>query len=77
MDHTLDNLVGGTVAPLVVAFVPRQEYSSYGSAIGKFKQAVAQELVPLIDAGYRTIAEPAARGVMGGYTRFRCVLSPA
>jgi len=69
MDRSLDNLVGRTVAPLVVAFLPRQAYSSYGSEVGKFQQAVAKELVPLLESHYRIIPDPAARGVMGGYTR--------
>jgi outer membrane protein assembly factor BamB/enterochelin esterase-like enzyme len=68
-DRTLDNLVGKTVAPLVVAFVPRQEYSEYGSDIETFQQALAEELVSLLDESYRTAAKPAARGVMGGFTR--------
>lgn len=68
MDRTLDNLVGKTVAPLVVAFVPQQEYSEHGSGIEKFQQALDQELVTLLDESYRTVAEPAARGVMGCFT---------
>jgi enterochelin esterase-like enzyme len=69
IDRTLDNLVGKTVAPLVVAFVPRNQYSEYGSGIEEFQYALNKELIAQLDESYRTVTEPAARGVVGGFTR--------
>jgi enterochelin esterase-like enzyme len=65
MDRTLDNLVGRTVAPLVVAFVPQADWSESMSGIAKYSRALDQELIPLLDTTYRTMARPEARGVMG------------
>jgi len=68
LDHTLDNVVGKSVAPLIVAFVSRQQYSEFGSGIAEFQQALAEELVPRLDESYRTLARPDARGLIGGYS---------
>jgi outer membrane protein assembly factor BamB len=68
MDHTLDNVIGESVAPLIVAFVPREEYSEFGSEMAKFQQALAEELMPLLDGGYRTVTRPDARGLLGGFS---------
>lgn len=69
MDRTLDNLIGRSIAPLLVAFVPQEDYKEQGSGLVQFQQALGQELVALLDRRYRTIAKPAARGIMGGFTR--------
>jgi enterochelin esterase-like enzyme len=65
MDRTLDNLIGNTVAPVVVAFVPRVQFGEGNSEIAEYSTALAEELVPLLEASYRTIGRPEARGVMG------------
>jgi len=65
MDRILDNLVGRSVAPLVVAFVPWKRYSEYGSRSAVFSQALTEELVPLLDRSYRTVATAETRAVMG------------
>ena len=66
MDRSLDNLVGRTVAPLIVAFVPEAHWSeSMSSGIVKYSRALGQELIRRLDTTYRTIARPEARGVMG------------
>jgi len=66
MNHTLDNLIGKSVAPLVVAFVPRgYAVPELYSAAAEYSRALAEELVPLLDENYRTLARPEARGVMG------------
>jgi enterochelin esterase-like enzyme len=65
MDRTLDNLIGNTVAPLVVAFVPQVQFGEGNSEIAEYSTALAEELVPLLEASYRTIGRPEARGVMG------------
>ncbi|MCP4653874.1 MAG: PQQ-binding-like beta-propeller repeat protein, partial [bacterium] len=66
-DHTLDNLVGKSVAPLVVAFLSRGGYAEFGSQAAEYSQAVAEELVPLLDDRYRTVARPEARAMMGTF----------
>ena len=65
MDRTLDNLIGKTVAPLVVAFVPQVQFGEGNSEIAEYSTALAEELVPLLEASYRTFGRPQARGVMG------------
>ncbi len=65
MANSLDNLVGNTVAPLVVAFVPINHYAEYGSRAPQYTAAVAEELIPLLESSFRTLARPEDRGVMG------------
>ena len=72
MDHSLDNLIGKSVAPVVVAFVAArlsytawQEYEHGGPATEKYAQMLAEELVPHLDETYRTIPRPDARAIMG------------
>ncbi|MFQ5789874.1 MAG: PQQ-binding-like beta-propeller repeat protein [Acidobacteriota bacterium] len=79
MDHSLDNLIGKSVAPIIVAFVglpigreswqesggpeSLQEYG--GPLTGRNAQMLAEELVPHLDDKYRTISRPDARAIMG------------
>ena len=70
MDHVLDNLIGHTVAPVIVAFVaglgsPWRQY--VGSLTGEYAQLIVEELVPYLDQRYRTIARPEARAIMGTF----------
>lgn len=65
MDRTLDNLIGKSVAPLVVAFVPEGHFSELGSRVSEYIRAIADELLPMLDSNYRTIAQPEARAVVG------------
>ena len=70
MDHVLDNLIGHTVAPVIVAFVamPRNPWRQYsGSLTGEYAQLIVEELVPHLDQRYRTIARPEARAIMGTF----------
>ena len=64
MDHSLDNLIGTSVAPLVVAFVPVLWPEHNPEAAG-FARALAEELVPLLEKSYRTVGRTEARGIMG------------
>jgi outer membrane protein assembly factor BamB len=64
-DRSLDNLIGKTVAPLVVAFVPQVQFGEGNSEIAEYSTALADELVPLLEENYRTIGRPETRGVMG------------
>lgn len=67
MDHTLDNLVGKSVAPLLVAYVPQGHFSETGSRAPEFMQAIAAELLPLLDGRYRTLVRPEDRAIMGNH----------
>jgi len=63
VDRSLENLVGRTVAPLVVAFVPYRG-SEDGSDAPIFAEALVNELLPRLDATYRTIKQPLSRALM-------------
>ena len=66
MDKSLDNLIGETVAPVIVAFVPVADWSELGgSKTAEYTRAQAEELIPLLDETYRTDARRESRAVMG------------
>ncbi|MDA2930724.1 alpha/beta hydrolase-fold protein, partial [Acidobacteria bacterium AH-259-O06] len=68
MDHSLDNLIGKSVAPLIVAFVAKGRRREYGGSLaGKYAQLLVEELVPHLEQKYRTIPRPEARAIMGTY----------
>jgi enterochelin esterase family protein len=64
---TLDYTIArGAVKPLIAVFIepkPRREEYTMNADYGRF---VAEELVPWIDARYRTIASAGSRAVLGG-----------
>ncbi len=71
----LDNLIAdGLVRPVLVVFVDPREpgrpannrrRSEYADAYSAFAAFLAEELVPAIDAAYKTEAAAAARGILG------------
>ncbi|MEM8932242.1 MAG: PQQ-binding-like beta-propeller repeat protein [Acidobacteriota bacterium] len=66
MDKSLDNLIGKTVAPVIVAFVPAANWRELGgSRTVSYLQAQVEELIPLLDETYRTDARRESRAVMG------------
>jgi len=66
MDRSLDNLIGKTVAPLIAAFVPRGDGGELGGVkTAEYTRAQAEELIPLLDATFRTDARRESRGVLG------------
>ena len=66
MDKSLDNLIGETVAPMIVAFVPSAIWREFGgSRTSEYTRALAEELVPLLDRSYRTDARRESRAVLG------------
>ena len=71
MDHVLDNQIGHTVGPVIVAFaagLPELMWQEYaGSLMGEYAQLIVEELVPHLDQRYRTIARPEARAIMGTF----------
>lgn len=66
--NTLDNLIGKSIEPVIAVFIygPHDfpEYARTGR--DKYAEAVAKELVPMIDRKYRTIAKQKARAFFGG-----------
>ncbi|MCP4664682.1 MAG: hypothetical protein GY856_55575, partial [bacterium] len=62
--HSLDHLIGESVAPLVVAFVTLI-WPDHNPGSPQFAKALAEELIPLLDHTYRTAARPQARGILG------------
>jgi enterochelin esterase-like enzyme/outer membrane protein assembly factor BamB len=66
IDKSLDNLIGKTVAPVIVAFVPVVTWrETGGSKVAEYTQAQVEELIPLLDETFRTDPRREARGVMG------------
>lgn len=69
LPRSLDNLMPDRVAPALVVFHGRIDWGSWKpsppEAIGATVEVLAKEIVPLIDARFRTIAEPGARAVVG------------
>ena len=66
MDKSLDNLIGKTVAPVIVAFVPAANWREFGgSKTAEYGRALVEELIPLLDQTFRTDARREARAVMG------------
>ncbi len=65
ISNTLDHVIGKTVAPLVFAFVPQAHRRASPSGIAEYSRALGEELVPLLDESFRTLARPDARGLMG------------
>ncbi len=65
--RTLDNLVGESVEPLLVAFVhakdPQAEFLWFQK--DAYASAVAEQIVPAIDERYRTLAQPESRASVG------------
>jgi enterochelin esterase family protein len=67
--RTLDNVMPDRVAPALVVFRGRVDWGASRPAQQEMLPAssalLLQEIVPLIDARFRTIAEPRARAVVG------------
>jgi enterochelin esterase-like enzyme len=66
MDKSLDNLIGKTVAPVIVAFVPSANWRELGgSRTAEYTRAQVEELIPLLDRTFRTDARRESRAVLG------------
>jgi enterochelin esterase-like enzyme len=67
--RSLNNLVGRSVQPIIAVFIGLGEQAGFGEISGEHKdqyaKMVVEEIVPLIDGKYRTIAKPEARATMG------------
>ncbi len=68
MANTLDNLIGKTIEPVIAVFIHApNSFTEYARAQrDQYAEMVVQELVPFVDAKYRTLTKPEARAVMGG-----------
>jgi enterochelin esterase-like enzyme len=68
MANTLDNLVGKSLQPVVVAFVePSQRWwlEAGGTRTEEYVRMLAEELVPMMQERYRLEADPSSRALMG------------
>jgi enterochelin esterase-like enzyme len=68
MVNTLDNLIGDSVRPLVVVFIPpiqRWWYEAGGTGTDKYIDMLASEMIPQLETLYRLSAAPADRGLLG------------
>jgi len=69
--QSLDYLIGRRVEPLVVVLIGR---NGHPFNIAPYAEMVAEELIPFIDATYRTQAKPAGRAHIGaGFDGFAAV----
>lgn len=65
LGNTLDNLIGTSVEPLIVAFVPRLPDENGSGTVRAYGQMIAEEVVPFLDRTYRTEADTKSRGIGG------------
>ncbi|NIR52479.1 PQQ-binding-like beta-propeller repeat protein [candidate division KSB1 bacterium] len=75
MQNTVDNLIGRSVSPVIVVFIPRIPRSGMREFMFDLREEYAQmfveELVPFVDKNYRTMASPRSRANIGmGYAGF-------
>jgi outer membrane protein assembly factor BamB/enterochelin esterase-like enzyme len=67
--RSLDNLMPERVAPALVVFIGPMDWGAWKpqpqEGMAAVVEVLAKEIVPLIDARFRTVAEPSARGVVG------------
>jgi enterochelin esterase family protein len=67
MKNALDQLVGVTVQPLIAVFMipdPNDKELNQGQ-FDKYTEMLVTELIPKLDAKYRTIKEPSSRAAFG------------
>ena len=66
MKQALDHLLGTRVRPLIAVFIHADEEDPRGDIRDdKYAEMVVDELIPKIDAAYRTIAEASSRASIG------------
>ena len=66
--NTLDNLVGKSVRPLVAVFmtpIDQWWFEGGGSGTDEYLKALAEELVPMLEAKYRLSSKPEDRALFG------------
>ncbi len=65
IDRSLDNLIGRSVEPMIVALLPRVGAEFGGPPADDYVRMLSDELVPHLDATYRTQTEPSTRTILG------------
>ena len=69
LPNSLNNLIGQSIAPLIVAFVPSvpeaREQEMSGEKTGDYVNMLAEELLPYLEGHYRVTADRDERAVMG------------
>jgi len=68
MNHSLENLVGTSIEPVVVAFVePTRRWwiEAGGSRTEDYAAMLARELVPMLEKRYRLIPDSGSRALLG------------
>ncbi len=69
LNHTLDNLIGESVEPLVAVFLPRNRDELGGPRTDDYTRTLADELLPFLERRYRlrgTVVDRAIAGVGSG-----------
>lgn len=66
--NSLDNLIGASVEPFIAVFleVPEPHILRLLQVLESYDRAMLEEIVPFVDARYRTVASPAGRANVGG-----------
>lgn len=71
LTNSLDNLIGKTVEPLIVVHILQIAPDQFGELLGPQKDAYttmfAEQIVPMIDERYRTLAEADQRASVGPF----------
>jgi enterochelin esterase-like enzyme len=65
LDVCLDNLIAGGAKPVIVVFIPAKWPEMMGDLRDSYVSMLTDELVPHLDKTYRTLTDPANRGLMG------------
>jgi outer membrane protein assembly factor BamB len=68
--NSLDNVIGSSVQPVIAVFLSAVDFGTkkpedYWKELEVSAEIVTNEIVPLMDTGYRTIADSSARASMG------------
>jgi len=81
--RSLDNLIGKTVQPVVAVFIHLNQEAGFAEVSGpekdKYTSMLVDELIPMIDAKYRTLTTPESRVLWGasagGYVSIYCAFT--
>ena len=66
VDHTLDNLIGNQIEPVIAVFIERKSYLEIaGESKDDYVAMIVSELIPTIDNRYPTKKEASGRAIVG------------
>ncbi len=78
VNFMVDNLIAAKrILPLLMVFLPPQDYSSDYQLNKYYVEYISQELVPKVDERYRTIGSPQSRAIAGAALGGRLAVSAA